>query len=356
MYNLKQLGFDHFFRAYIDIPEYSSYNIGRISAEHKERYWIISEEGELEGEITGNMRFTASSRNDFPAVGDWVTYTTYEDNKVIIHHILPRKTILERQAIGRQGESQIIATNIDTAFIVMGVDRDFNLNRAERYIALSKAAKVEPILVCNKSDLLSASEITNLLSKLKQRLSNITVVAINCLNEANISPLKEYLAPSKTYCLLGSSGVGKSSILNLLSGQKQMLTSHISNSNQKGRHTTTHRELFVMPQGGIIIDNPGMREVGVTDTADGIEQTFDQITDLTKACKFKNCTHTTEKGCAIIKAVDDGQLSIESYQNFLKLERERKHYQSSVAEKRTKDKAFGKMIKNYKNTKRKPKE
>ena len=353
MYTLNQLGITEALTELIKTPKYSGFEVGRISAEHKERYWLVSEKGEFEGEVTGHMQYTAVSRADFPAVGDWVTFLPYESDKVIIHEVLPRTTVISRQTTSKSSDTQIIAANIDTGFIVMAVDRDFSINRVERYITICKAAKVTPVVICNKTDLLTNTQLTELTELLSQRIKSTQIITLSCHEARGIEKITTRIEKSKTYCMLGSSGVGKSTLLNLLLNQNKMATSELSNSTNKGRHTTTHRELVVLPSGGIIIDNPGIREVGIADTTDAIEQTFEAINQLTASCKFKDCTHTSEKGCAIIEAVEHGTISAESYQNFLKLERERDHYQASVVEKRRKDKAFGKMVKSYKNLKKK---
>lgn len=356
MYTLEQIGFDQRIKDLLNSHEYRNLEIGRISAEHKERYWLISDKGDFEGEITGNLRFAAKSRADFPAVGDWVTYMPFETNKVIIQDILPRKTVLERQSVNRYGESQIIATNIDTAFIVMAVDRDFSINRAERYITLCNSANILPVIICNKTDLISENQLSEIIAQLKSRTTSLQIITTSCIDKSGIKTLKDIISPAQTYCLLGSSGVGKSTILNLLKGSEHMDTRHISESTNRGKHTTTHRELVVLPGGGILIDNPGMREVGIADTSDGVDQTFSHISELAKKCRFSNCQHINEKGCAVIEAVDNGEISEESYQNYLKLEREKEHFQATVADKRKKDKQFGKMVKHYKNIKKKNQE
>jgi ribosome biogenesis GTPase len=306
---------------------------------------------DYEAEILGNLRFSAQSRTDFPAVGDWVAMAEYDKNKALIHHVLPRKTIIERQAVGKKGEKQIIATNIDCAFIVQAVDRDFNINRIERYLAICNSAGVEPIIILNKIDLLDNDSINTIVRSIKSRIKNIAVYAISNQSQEGIDQLKANIEKGKTYCLLGSSGVGKSSLLNTLLGKEFMQTDTISTSTNKGRHVTTHRELQVLDNGGIIIDNPGMREVGIADAANGLETTFDQLLVLAEECRFANCTHTTEKGCAIIEAVKNGTIDQMMYDNYLKLQREQQHYESTIAERRQKKKELGKLIKQYKKIK-----
>jgi len=294
------------------------------------------------------MRFSAKSREDYPAVGDWVSLTIYDSDFSIIHKILPRFSIISRQAVGQFGEMQIIATNIDYAFLILAVDRDFNVNRLERYLAICYSSKVSPIIVLTKTDLIDEQKIVEIIDGIHQRIANVPVIAISNETQAGYEALKKLIEKGKTYCMLGSSGVGKSTLLNNLSGRTIMRTYAISKSTNKGRHVTTHRELIVLDNGGILVDNPGMREVGIVDTAQGLETTFDRIVGFSQNCKFKDCTHTNETGCSVLEAIEKGEIDKSSYENYLKMEREKVLFESSVAERRKKDKDFGKMVKNYK--------
>lgn len=324
------------------------FEIGRVISEHKERYIVKTEKGELEAEVTGNLRFSAKTREDFPAVGDWVALITYDPDLAIIHKILPRFSIISRQAVGGFGEIQIIATNIDYALLVQAADRDFNINRLERYLVICYSSKVSPIVVLTKTDLINEAQKNEIISSIRQRIKEVPVFAISNETQDGYEPLKRIIEKGKTFCLLGSSGVGKSSLLNNLARKAIMKTDAISKSTNKGRHTTSHRELIVLENGGIFVDNPGMREVGLVDAAYGIETTFDVIAGLANNCKYSDCTHTNETGCYIIEAVKNGEIATDLYENYLKMERERAHFESSLAERRKRDKTFGKVIKNYK--------
>jgi len=345
---LKELGYRSELENYRKSKKLDSFNVGRVISEHKERYIIKTPEGDYDGEIIGNLRYTAENRSDFPAVGDWVAISEYDDHKVLIHAVFPRKTTLERQAVGKQGEKQIIATNIDYAFIVQAVDRDFNVNRFERFLTICHTSHVEPIIVLNKIDLIHEDELSELVRRVEERIKNVPIIPISNASRKGFDQLEAQFHKSKTYCLLGSSGVGKSTLLNTLLGVNQMKTNAISSSTNKGRHVTSHRELFVLENGGIIIDNPGMREVGIADSKEGLEVTFHNIIEISKECRFKDCTHTSEIGCAVLQGVESGEIDELSYQNFLKMEKEKEHFESTVAEKRKKDKDLGKMIKNFK--------
>lgn len=325
-----------------------NFEIGRVISEHRERYIIKTVNGEFEAEITGNMRFNAKNRADFPAVGDWVTLTTYESDFAIIHNILPRFSTIKRQAIGQFGEVQIIATNIDYAFLVQAVDRDFNINRLERYLTICNSSNVKPIIILTKTDLIDENQINEILNRIKIRIKNVPVIPISNETKKGYEAINTIIEKGKTYCMLGSSGVGKSTLFNNLSGKMLMRTDAISLSTNKGKHVTSHRDLIILENGGILIDNPGMREVGIADTASGLETTFDRIVRLSGNCRFKDCTHINEKGCSVLEAVEKGEIDKASYENYLKMEREKAHFESTIEEKRKKDKDFGKMVKNYK--------
>jgi ribosome biogenesis GTPase len=345
------LGYTQELETYRKENKLDSFDVGRVISEHKGRYVVSTGEKEYDAEIIGHLRFTAVERADFPAVGDWVAIMEYDTDKALIHAIFPRKTMLERQAVGKQGEKQIIATNINFAFIVQAVDNNFNLNRIERYLAICNASNVAPIILLNKTDLLDDAELSSLYKQVKGRVKNVPIFLISNETNHGIPELKSQMTKGKTYCLLGSSGVGKSSLLNSLAGKTLMETNTISESSQKGRHVTSHRELVVLDNGAMIIDNPGMREVGIADSATGLDITFDAIHEAAERCKFKDCTHTAESGCAVLEGVKNGQIDESAYQNYLKMEKEREHFEATIAERRKKDKAFGRMVKNIKEIK-----
>ncbi|WP_346854976.1 ribosome small subunit-dependent GTPase A [uncultured Draconibacterium sp.] len=349
---LEDLGYTTELETYRKENNLEHFGIGRVTLEHKERYAVKTVDNDFDAEIIGNLRFSAQKRSDFPAVGDWVAISEYDENKVLIHAVFPRKTIIERQAVGKQGEKQIIATNIDFAFIVQAVDHDFNLNRLERYLTICNAAKVSPLIILNKIDLIDKNEVEKLVSLTRARVKQTPVIAISNASKSGIETIEQYIKKGQTYCLLGSSGVGKSTLLNNLAGAEVMKTNTISESTNKGRHSTTHRELLVLENGGILIDNPGMREVGIADSAGGLELTFETLLELAKDCRFKDCTHTNETGCAVLNALNNGEIDENVYENYMKMEREKEHFESTVAEKRQKEKQFGKMIKHFKNNRK----
>jgi len=349
---LEDLGYNTGLENYRKEQKLCSFGVGRIISEHKERYVVKTDKDEFDAETIGNLRFSVKNRSDFPAVGDWVSISEYDKNKALIHAILPRKTIIERQAVGKFGEKQIIAANIDYAFIVQAVDRDFNINRIERYLTICNASNVKSIIILSKIDLISESYLKDILNNIYERIKHVLIVTISNETHVGYDELNSIIEKGKTYCLLGSSGVGKSTLLNNISGKALMKTDSISLSTKKGKHVTSHRELIVLENGGILIDNPGMREVGIADANIGLEITFDAIVKLSHNCIFRDCTHIHENGCAVIEAVEKGEIDQASYENYLKMEREKVHFKSSVAEKRKKDKEFGKMVKKYKKDKK----
>jgi ribosome biogenesis GTPase len=345
---LEDLGYNTDLENFRKDQNLDSFGVGRVISEHKERYIVKTNKNEFDSELIGNLRFTAKSRSDFPAVGDWVAISEYDDDKALIHCIYPRNSIIERQAVGKFGEKQIIATNIDYGLIVQAVDRDFNVNRLERYLTICNASNVKPVIILSKIDLINDSKLKTILDKISERIKNVPIITISNQTHLGYNELIAIIKKGETYCLLGSSGVGKSTLLNNISGKQLMKTDSISLSSSKGKHITSHRELIILENGGILIDNPGMREIGIADTKSGLEVTFDALVKLSQGCKFKNCTHIKEIGCAILEAVEKGEIDKDSYENYLKMESEKEHFESTIAEKRKKDKDFGKMIKNYK--------
>ena len=345
--NIKDLGYDDFFESNRKKLGLDCFQIARVIAEYKEAYKIKNSDGEYLAKITGKQIFKASSREDYPAVGDWVAITQLDEDSAIIHDIFPRRTVMKRKYCSKN-ESQIIATNVDVAYIIESVDRDYNLNRFERYFATAMDGGIKPAIILNKIDLISKDELDSKLLQIKNRFRDVDMISISALTNEGLDELRRHILRGKTYCFVGSSGVGKSSLINKLIGSSKIKTGDVGSHSGRGKHITTTREMYFLEKGGIVIDNPGMREIGMTDTDTGIDSVFDEIVDLVKKCKFKNCTHIHETGCEVLKALKSGKLDDERYSNYINLKKETEYYEMTEVEKREKDQKFGKFMKNAK--------
>ena len=350
---LENLGWDEFFESGRVKLGLGDFEIARVVAEHKGGYRVKSIRGEYSAKITGKRMFQAKSREDYPAVGDWVTITELNNNQAVINAVLPRKSIIKRRfgdknRIGEKSNTQVIATNIDIAFIVQSVDRDYNVNRFERYLAITENENIKSIIIINKTDLISPEELAEKLSEIKNRMGDIDVILTSVAKDNGLDELKNYVEKGKTCCFLGSSGVGKSSLINKLLGDDNIRTGSISSYSDRGKHVTTSREMYFLKDGGIVMDNPGIREVGMADVGAGVGNLFDDITALAEKCKYADCTHTHEPGCAILAALDKGELEEDRYSNYINLRKETEYFEMNKVEKKEKDRNFGKFIKNAK--------
>lgn len=341
----EDLGYNDFFELKRNFLELEKYSIARVISEYKGAYKVKDINGEYLAKVTGKKIFNATKREDYPAVGDWVAVTMPDKEMAIIHEILPRQTILYKKYSNKQ-DTQIIATNIDTAFIVESVDRDYNLNRFERYLVLINEGKIKPVIILNKIDLISEKELNQKIDQIKNRFDDIDIISTSTISDQGLDELIYYIERGKTYCFLGSSGIGKSSLINKLIGEDKIKTKEISASTHKGKHTTTNREMYFLENGGIVIDNPGTREVGIAGASTGIDNVFDEIVDLAKNCKYADCTHTQESSCAVLEAVKIKKIDEEKYLNYIKLKKETEYYEMTDIERRGKDRKFGKFVKN----------
>jgi ribosome biogenesis GTPase / thiamine phosphate phosphatase len=341
---LADIGFDAVFTGY-EPGEKDEFTVGRVISEYRERYRVLSSAGEYMAEITGKLRFSSAGREDFPAVGDFVLFVPFDNDQAVIHEVLPRKTVLERKSVSVYGEKQLIGANIDFACIILATDRDFNLNRLDRYIAIAISGGIKPVAFLSKTDLITSELLLNYKELITKRHKNIEVFSFSNPDRSGLAEIEKFLQKGKTYCFLGSSGVGKSTLINNLIGEEYFVTNNISDSTGKGRHTTTYRELFILGNGAMVIDNPGMRELGVSGAEEGYEKTFDEITGLAKKCRFDNCTHSGEPGCEVIKAIEENRLDEKILVSYKKIRNETIRVNSTIAEKRKKDKDFGKMVK-----------
>ena len=331
--NLDRLGWNHFFAKNFASYQQQGYSAARVALEHKTAYILYSEVGELSAKITGKLRYQASGLPDFPAVGDWVAVSIHEEKAATIHHILPRKSKFSRKMAGAKTEEQVVATNVDTIFLVSGLDGDFNLRRIERYLILAWESGATPVIILNKADL--CEDIEQRIGEVEDIAPLVPIISLSAIRasagfataERDLDTLISYLQPGQTVALLGSSGVGKSTIANQLIGTLVQKVQAVRQGDDRGRHTTTNRQLILLPSGGILIDTPGMRELQIWTSDEGLPDTFGDIETLAQHCRFRDCQHDREPGCAVREALEEGTLDRKRFVNYQKLQKEQ-HYLS----------------------------
>ena len=328
-------------------------HLARVTAVDRGRYVIRNEQGEVPAELRGKFMHAATSSVDMPCVGDWVC-AEYLDaaSHAVIHEVLPRKSFMRRKSPGKNIDFQMIAANIDVAFIVQSCHFDFNVRRLERYLVMVNEGQIEPVLLLTKTDLVSADELDRMLDSIRSAGITARIIPLSNLTGEGVSQVREVMEAGKTYCLLGSSGVSKTTLINQLLGQDALETGAVSGTGE-GRHTTTRRHLIALDNGALLIDMPGMRELGILSAGEGLDDSFADIKALAGQCRFSDCSHSKEPGCAIRKAIDDGALNAAHYQSYLKLKAESEFNEMSYLDKRNKDRAFGKMVRTVLKEKRK---
>lgn len=343
---VEKLGFDQWFQAQIDPESLEGLAIARVVGVHKDCYTINNGVSDVLAELIGKILYSTTSPMDYPTVGDWVCAKLYdEDTFSIIHRILPRKSLLKRKTPGKKIDFQLIAANIDRAFLIQSLDDNFNLRRLERYLVMINESNIRPIVLLSKSDLLTPDEVADRIFEIEEIMPHLHVQPFSNENESGLKEVMDLLDPGLTYCLLGSSGVGKTTLLNNLIGEPLLKTKTVREKDRKGRHATTTRQLIRLDCGTMVVDTPGMRELGNLSVEAGIDGTFAEIKALSRNCQFNDCTHLHEKGCAVLHALEEGLLSEKRYGNYIKMNKESLHNEMSYLEKRQKDKDFGKFCK-----------
>ncbi len=346
--DLAPLGFDRWFEECGAGLLEPGHTVARVTAVDRDAFLVRDQDGETFAELAGRLRFSIQSAFDLPCVGDWVCVRRHTSpSPTIIETVFPRRTSLRRKSAGRAVDFQMIAANIDVAFLVQSCHYDFNLRRLDRYLVMARDGHIEPRIVLSKIDLIPPEELERQIAQIGQAGIATEVLALSNTTGAGVDEFRKTLLPGRTHCLLGSSGVGKTTLINRIIGRDTFNTRAVSATGE-GVHTTARRHLLVLDGGALLIDTPGMRELGLVAADDGVSEAFAELHDLSQHCRFPNCTHTQEPGCAILQALRSGEVTEDRYRNYLKLKKESDYHTMSYVDKRKKDRAFGRFIKSAK--------
>ncbi|MDH4157451.1 MAG: ribosome small subunit-dependent GTPase A [candidate division Zixibacteria bacterium] len=354
--NLPQLGWRPFFEVHFERYAGQGLAPARVVLEQRERYAVLGDDGELAAEVAGKMRHESRSRADFPTVGDWVAISPRpNEGQATIHARLPRASSFSRKAVlsggmpdtGGKTDEQVLAANIDTVFLVSGLDSDFNVRRIERYLSVAWDSGATPVIVLNKADL--CDDVQTRFDEVASAAVGVSIHAVSAIGRAGLEELRQYLTAGQTAAFLGSSGVGKSTIINSLLGEERLETREVREHDGRGRHTTTHRQMIFLKEGGIVIDTPGMREIQMWSDEDGLSRTFGDVEHLSARCRFRDCRHQNEPGCAVRQALEEGELDARRFDNYLKMQKELAHLARRRNKKAEREvcRAFDKKIRRY---------
>ncbi len=322
--------------------QYPERTVGRITLQEKGFYRIRTSMGEQNALVSGKFQFDAQSPSDYPAVGDYVMASCADPDTAIIHQLLPRRSLFVRKAAGTSKTEQVVAANIDTVFLCMSLNNDFNLRRLERYLAVAWESGADPVVVLTKADL--CADLPQKQREVEAIAMGVTILITSAMELEGYRQIMPYITEGRTVAFVGSSGVGKSTLINRLLGEERLATDGLRNDD-KGHHTTTHRELLFLPGGTMVIDTPGMRELGMWDAVSGVEQTFGDIEELAARCRFRNCSHTSEPGCAVRAALESGHLDAGRWLSYQKLKNENSYAADSESYLAAKEKKFKEISK-----------